>query len=208
MTWVVRGVLHHEDSTGRLGDIQPGDRATAERGSGRHAQRGSPPPDRPRPKVKQPRPGSSRCGSLLTNQAGRQPMLTGPRLRRPRSRSGRRGEWTGADRPLAPVTIARRGAALLAGRVAPGQSRRLPGAQLMHLYVVTGGRARHRSTADSRRQRPAKVGTRHGCLRREAGGDPGLGDRPASEVIRRHTMGNERWATLHNFRSRPCGAKS
>jgi redox-sensitive bicupin YhaK (pirin superfamily) len=145
VTWVVRGVLRHEDSTGRLGEIQPGDLQRLSAGAGVvHSERAadletSPPP-------------SSASTDASTDASTRfVQMWVAPDQFGGRASYAQRFVDTDAlaaglvvvasgrtEPPLGAVTLARRGAALLAGRLAPGQTHWLTGTELIHLYVVSG----------------------------------------------------------------------
>jgi quercetin 2,3-dioxygenase len=137
VTWVMSQLLHHEDSAGNRGDIAPGVVQRLSAGSGvLHTETAAEPiptagngagptrfiqmwvvPDETggRPDYAQKAVDPGALGAGLTVVA-----------------SGRR-----ADRATA-VTIARRGAALRVGRLAPGRSAPLPDADLVHLYVARG----------------------------------------------------------------------
>jgi quercetin 2,3-dioxygenase len=139
VTWVVRGVLHHEDSTGQRGDIEPGGVQRLSAGSGVvHTEGGV------------PDSGSSEPGEasstrfiqmwLTPDRPGGRPTYAHRAVAADALAAGLVVVASGraAARRPAPVTISRRGVALVAGRLAPGQIRRVPGAELVHLYVVTG----------------------------------------------------------------------
>lgn len=138
VTWVVRGRLHHEDSTGCRGDIEPGHVQRLSAGAGVvHSETAG------RLEVAAPSAtDSTRFVQMWVapdRQGGQasyaQRSVDPDALARSLVvvASGRRTE---AQR--AAVTVARRGATLLAARLAPGQSHRLTGGEHIHLYVVTG----------------------------------------------------------------------
>jgi redox-sensitive bicupin YhaK (pirin superfamily) len=138
VTWVVRGVLHHEDSTGHRGDIHPGVVQRLSAGAGVVHSEGARPPSA----AGHGEATSTRFVQMWVtpDEPGGQAAYAHQEIDSDALAAGLVvvASGRGADRPPASVTIARRGAALLAGRIAPGQSRRLPSAELVHLYVVTG----------------------------------------------------------------------
>jgi redox-sensitive bicupin YhaK (pirin superfamily) len=142
VTWVVRGTLHHEDSTGRLGEIAPGDLQRLSAGAGVvHSERAAD------VEVSAASRTASTAASTRFVQMWVTPDQLGGRASYVRRSvnadalaagmvvvaSGRR-----TDRQRGAVTVACRGAALLAGRLAPGQAHRLTGTELTHVYVVSG----------------------------------------------------------------------
>jgi quercetin 2,3-dioxygenase len=137
VTWVMSGVLHHEDSTGHRGDIAPGVIQRLSAGSGvLHTETAA-----------EPTPGADKeLGPTRFIQMWVAPDDTGHRPDYAQMHVDPEALEAGlvvvasgrtADRDTA-VTITCHGAALRVGRLAPRQSARLPDADLVHLYVARG----------------------------------------------------------------------
>jgi redox-sensitive bicupin YhaK (pirin superfamily) len=130
VSWVISGVLHHEDSTGQRADIRPGVVQRLSAGN----------------------------GVVHTEAAGGSTATRFVQMWVTPDRPGGRADYTQASidaealaddlvvvasgphrvRATAAIGIRRRGAALLVGRLRPGQAARLPDADLLHVYVTSG----------------------------------------------------------------------
>jgi redox-sensitive bicupin YhaK (pirin superfamily) len=154
VTWVIEGMLHHEDSTGHQGDIQPGVVQRLSAGAGVVHTETSPP-------APMPAPGSSGtrfvqmwltpdepAGSPDYAQAAVDPATLDSRLVVVAT-GGPRYRGTPA------VQLGCSGAALHVSRLSPGRGVQLPSAALAFVYVARGvvamGSGRRLGAGDSAR---------------------------------------------------------
>jgi redox-sensitive bicupin YhaK (pirin superfamily) len=126
VTWVLDGVLRHEDSTGRRGELRPGSVQRMSAGSGvQHAERAGGVPTRfVQAWVVPDEPG----GEPEHAQCDVGELLRGGGL--VRVVSGRHDD--------VPVRLRSRHAALHVGRLAAGEQADLPDAPFVHLFVSRG----------------------------------------------------------------------
>jgi redox-sensitive bicupin YhaK (pirin superfamily) len=130
VSWVISGLLHHEDSTGQRADIGPGVVQRLSAGAGvvhTETAGGSTATRFVQMWVTPDRPGGRADYMQASIHAealedGLVVVTSGPH----------------PERVDAPVSIHRQGAALLVGRLGPGQAARLPDADLLHVYVTSG----------------------------------------------------------------------
>jgi quercetin 2,3-dioxygenase len=137
VTWVLEGMLHHEDSTGHRGDILPGVVQCLSAGAGVvHTESSAP----------DPAAASGSRGTrfvqmwLRPDEPGGAPGYAQAAVDPAARESGLAVVASGrpSDRATPAVQIACSGAALYAGRLSRAQSVRLPSAPLVFVYVARG----------------------------------------------------------------------
>jgi quercetin 2,3-dioxygenase len=132
VTWVLSGVLRHEDSTGRPATIYPGlaQRMSAGRGI-EHSEANASPDDAPVHFVQMWVPPDERGGAPGYAQAEVDPAALAGALQPIASGLAK-------HRGNTAISLNNAGAAMLATTLAPGRSVVLPDAPYLHLFVAAG----------------------------------------------------------------------
>jgi redox-sensitive bicupin YhaK (pirin superfamily) len=165
VSWVLAGIVHHEDSTGHRGDIEPGVVQRLRAGAGvEHTETAG-----ESAATAEPSSAGTRLLQmwLRADEPEGQPDYA-QRVVDPAALATGLALVAGAgarDRSSSAVPLACQGAALLVGRLAPGQLARLPAAERVFVYIARGSVAmssgHHLAEGDSARL----TGDSHASLR-------------------------------------------
>ena len=138
VTWVLRGSLVHQDSTGRAGVIHPGLAQRMSAGTGiLHSEKN----DAWRLRGGEPHAEAVRFVQMwvLPDEAGTRPGYAQREIDADLTAGALVPVASGLDGHDSAVRIANRHAGLHAARMEPGQHVRLPDAPFLHLFVARGG---------------------------------------------------------------------